>query len=251
MKTCSRCGTVVADQALTCPVCGIRFFAGSAIPARPYSPGLQQTEPVPRNGMSAGSVSFGEAVGLFFKQYAAFKGRSSRSEFWYAWLFLRIVDVILGLPSLICGVALLISSASYGDHNGLGGLIFFGVLRLLVGAGTFLPNYAVQARRLQDAGKSGWLVFLHLVPLGSIVLLFLCGAVSDGDNKWGPAWHETAAYASAYASSPYNGVQPQQYAAPTPVGYPVQPVSPYTIASREAAAPPMPEQAPPPPSQTP
>ncbi|MBO7203091.1 MAG: DUF805 domain-containing protein [Paludibacteraceae bacterium] len=50
-----------------------------------------------------------------------------------------------------------------------------------------LPSFAVFVRRLHDIGKSGWNWLLCLIPLiGSIILLvFLCQASEENENKWG------------------------------------------------------------------
>lgn len=47
----------------------------------------------------AKSVSFGEAVKLFFSNYVNFSGRSTKSEFWWGYLFCVIVDVVIGVLS--------------------------------------------------------------------------------------------------------------------------------------------------------
>lgn len=40
-------------------------------------------------------VSFGRAVKLFFKNYAVFNGRASRSEYWWVILFSSLVGMVL------------------------------------------------------------------------------------------------------------------------------------------------------------
>jgi uncharacterized membrane protein YhaH (DUF805 family) len=53
---------------------------------------------------------------------------------------------------------------------------------------TFIPNLAVAIRRLHDTDRSGWWLFIGLIPLiGMIVLLvFLCTEGTRGPNRFGP-----------------------------------------------------------------
>ena len=54
--------------------------------------------------------------------------------------------------------------------------------------GSVLPQIAVAARRLHDTGRSGFWIFIGLVPLvGSIVLIIFYVLPSQpGANKYGP-----------------------------------------------------------------
>jgi len=51
-----------------------------------------------------------------------------------------------------------------------------------------LPSLAVCVRRLHDIGRSGWWLFITLVPLvgGIILLVFNCTDSDEGENKYGP-----------------------------------------------------------------
>ena len=111
-------------------------------------------------------MGFAEAISSGFRQYATFHGRSLRSEYWYWGLF-----VFLG--SL---VALIVDAFTTGF-----------LLSLAFAIGTFLPSLAVSVRRLHDVGKSGWWVFISLVPIiGSIILLiWYVGKGTPGENRYG------------------------------------------------------------------
>lgn len=104
------------------------------------------------------------------KNYAVFKGRSGRAEFWYFVLFNFIVSVVLSIISSIIG----------DQKNILGNLYSLAV---------FVPSLAVSMRRLHDIGKSGWWTLLGLLPIiGWIWLVVLTVGKSDpAGNKYGGA----------------------------------------------------------------
>ena len=88
-------------------------------------------------------MNFLDAVKTCYKNYAKFKGRASRSEFWYFWLFNYAIYAILII------IALNISFKFFW---------FLGVFFLV----NFIPFIAVTARRLHDVNKSGWFQILPL-----------------------------------------------------------------------------------------
>lgn len=98
------------------------------------------------------NVSFGQALKLFFKNYANFHGRASRSEYWW-----------MALWSLIIW-----SAAFFFTIVTLGlGIVFI----VLMGMGLIVPNMSLLVRRLHDAGFSGLWSLLHLTSLGSVVVV--------------------------------------------------------------------------------
>tara|TARA_B100001057_G_scaffold63413_1_gene56961 strand:- start:142 stop:507 length:366 start_codon:yes stop_codon:yes gene_type:complete len=99
-------------------------------------------------------MSFSESISYCFSNYANFKGRASRSEFWWFNLF------VLGLE-----FAANVWDASLGDTSG------WGIAYILVLLGTTIPVLAVGARRLHDLNKSGWLQLLAITIIGLIPLI--------------------------------------------------------------------------------
>jgi len=113
-------------------------------------------------------IGFGGAVRRGFAKYATFSGRASRSEYWWWVLFTTVVLVGLAVPTLALGTS---TSPDGGQTPGPAaypllvpvGLFYFAVL---------VPSLAVTVRRLHDAGFSGWLVLLGLIPsIGWLILL--------------------------------------------------------------------------------
>ncbi|MGO4254523.1 DUF805 domain-containing protein [Paenarthrobacter sp. TAF1] len=113
----------------------------------------------------------GAAVKRFFKKYAAFSGRASRSEYWWVALVLGVVGFVLQLLTGILGAAGATTTSS-GTIPGPGaavGLILILVFYLAV----LIPSLALLVRRLHDANLSGWLALLVVVPIVVFVLSLL------------------------------------------------------------------------------
>lgn len=108
------------------------------------------------------------------KKYATFDGRARRMEFWMFNLFSFIIVCVLSGIEVALGIF------------GLSALYSLAVL---------LPSIAVAVRRLHDIDRSGWWIFICLIPvIGIIVLLvfyFIDG--TPGDNRFGANPKETAA----------------------------------------------------------
>jgi uncharacterized membrane protein YhaH (DUF805 family) len=108
-----------------------------------------------------------------FRKYADFDGRASRSEYWWFFLMSIIVSSLLSTIDAITGTF----NPDYG----------IGLLSAVYSLAVFIPSFAVNIRRLHDIGRSGWWLFLHLIPLlGTLVLLFWSIKASDpNENQYG------------------------------------------------------------------
>jgi len=125
-------------------------------------------------------VSFTDAIRDGFSKYVTFSGRSSRSAYWWWYLF---------------GVLVLVVSLAIDYALGAGGILY-----VLVALAMLLPNLAVLVRRLHDAGHSGWWLLIGLLPLiGAIVLLVFTLQGSDQPNQWGNGPDERAVAAPGLA----------------------------------------------------
>ena len=157
--------------------------------------------------MEVKSVGFGEAIKLYFNNYANFKGRSRRSEYWWAILFINIVTaVITGLAPELAGIWSLV---------------------------TLVPGIAIVVRRLHDTGRSGWYYFMMLIPLvGPIMMIVWLCSDSTEANQWGPnpkqpygANPELPGY-RGYADTPGPGFQDETVPAPDPYNPPAPVAAP-------------------------
>ena len=108
------------------------------------------------------------------RNYAVFSGRARRKEYWMFVLFQLIFAIVVIVADKLFGT-------TWGDA-GDGGILYF-----LYSLALFVPGLAVSVRRLHDVGKSGWFMFIVLIPLvGAIWLLVLdCTEGTRGDNQYG------------------------------------------------------------------
>jgi len=111
------------------------------------------------------------------KKYATFKGRASRSEFWYFNLVhVFIIAVLIGL---------LVWFVQKDIDNILINIVYF--ILLAYSLIMFLPQLGVLVRRLHDTGRSGWWYFVIFIPIIGIfiLLIILCLDSNEAKNKYG------------------------------------------------------------------
>jgi uncharacterized membrane protein YhaH (DUF805 family) len=114
-------------------------------------------------------MTFGEAVSSVMNKYVTFDGRARRSEYWYWFLAVILVEIVIGILYLLSSTL---------------GLILYVVFGLAI----ILPSVAVSMRRLHDTNRTGWWILLGLIPFGGIVLLvFYLLDGTSGENKYGPS----------------------------------------------------------------
>ena len=119
-------------------------------------------------------ASFGRSIARYFKKYATFSGRASRSEYWWVFLFNAIIGVVVWILALVFGVAgAQIDSATGTALPGPGYFVIIGLAGLW-GLATIVPYLAISWRRLHDTNKSGAFWFLSFIPfVGGIIVLVL------------------------------------------------------------------------------
>ena len=107
------------------------------------------------------------------KKYTVFSGRAQRAEYWYFVLFNMLVGVGLALIDQATGT--LDPETGVGL---LGGLYSLAVL---------LPSLGVSVRRLHDTDRSGWWMFIVLIPVIGVIalLIFFVQDSTAGTNEYG------------------------------------------------------------------
>ena len=110
------------------------------------------------------------------KKYAVFSGRARRKEYWYFALFNFIIGLVLSLIDVSIGLL-------------LGFLWFYGVLSWIYYLAVLVPSIAVTVRRLHDTGRSGWWIFIGLIPFVGGIILFVYMVLDSqaGTNQYGPS----------------------------------------------------------------
>lgn len=95
-------------------------------------------------------------------QYADFKGRARRKEYWMFFLFNILFAYGLQILALAAEVPALL------------------FLAVVYSFAVFVPSLAVGVRRMHDVGKSGWYL---LIPIYSFILAVTEG--NRGENPYG------------------------------------------------------------------
>ena len=127
-------------------------------------------------GRPAHIMSFTDAVtNVLINNYVGFKGRASRSEYWWFLLFAFLISII----------TIIIDFAIFGME--IVGEIGFGLVYLVATLAMLLPSIALTVRRIHDFGQSGWLFLLTIIPILGYVALFVFGILEGQDhpNQYG------------------------------------------------------------------
>ena len=116
-------------------------------------------------------MNFFEAINSGFQNYFNFSARAQRSAYWYWVLFTVLASIVAKFIDIAAFPYMQISPVSG-----------------LTQAVLLVPGLSVGVRRLHDTDRTGWWMFLLLLPLiGPIVLIvWFCGAGTNGANRFGP-----------------------------------------------------------------
>lgn len=148
---CSNCGTKNYDDAVYCKKCGSLI-------------GSSKEESPKENMKNVGKKSVFYFYSKVWKNFAKFNGRAGIKEYWSFTLLNLIPAVLFGFFG---------GSISNEDPSLIESLFNLAIL---------IPSLAVGVRRMHDADKSGWFLFLPLVNL-----YFLVKTGSKGNNRFGSA----------------------------------------------------------------
>tara|TARA_B100000953_G_scaffold34650_1_gene27299 strand:+ start:1968 stop:2357 length:390 start_codon:yes stop_codon:yes gene_type:complete len=127
-------------------------------------------------------MTFGNAIKHAFIKCFDFKSRSSRSEFWYFYLFTTILGFIgLQIDRLL---NLEILGLQFAQE-----VIILGPIYIFLYFLFFIPSLSLYIRRLHDINRSGWWLLIALIPfIGIITLIFFwCLKGTQEKNTYGDA----------------------------------------------------------------
>lgn len=201
-------------------------------------------------------AGFGVASKRFFKNYVNFRGRASKSEFWWGQLVATLI-LLVPMILLIIGVFGFVLDMAAQESNyesgyaappepsaGMMVMFFIGIaLTSLVGLALLLPMLSLGWRRLQDANMHG-AIFLAFYFGGALIASFIPFAglaalvpgffptKSEGQRFDTPEVQQATGFSQqSYQSQPYqaqsnqavpNDAQPYQAGANTAQAYNAQ-----------------------------
>lgn len=155
-------------------------------------------------------MGMGEAFSTVMKKYATFSGRARRSEFWWFYLAMFLIELPFVIALVVAMVGAIDSDLMRDMQSGgrptsqeiLDGVDWRSIvgplaLTALVGLVFLLPFLAVMVRRLHDMGQTGWWASLVVVGnilsaapvLGMVGLVPMIMCIIDGqphENRYGP-----------------------------------------------------------------
>ena len=97
-------------------------------------------------------MDFAGAIQVGLKKYADFRGRATRAEYWWFYLFTFLVSLMGG------AIDIAIHQTSTGP------------VQSLISLALALPQISLTVRRNRDAGFSAWWMLLWVIPVGLAVI---------------------------------------------------------------------------------
>ena len=122
-----------------------------------------------------------EAYKKFWKGYVDFTGRSTPSDYWFAYSAHLLIFFTWYL--------LIAVFERMESETGSSDLFTIGVILLLIffayGVAAILPGIAITVRRLRDAGCNWLYIFIPLIPfVGIFILIFLLCQPTEVDEPF-------------------------------------------------------------------
>ena len=93
-----------------------------------------------------------------------FKGRSTKSEYWWAYLANIIISLLL---AIFVGI-----SSAINETLGF----LFNLIYVLYSLGQIIPSISISIRRVRDMGKGWQWIFINLIPIVGAIwyIVLLC-----------------------------------------------------------------------------
>ena len=127
-------------------------------------------------------MNFTDAVKAYFLKWNDFRSRSSRSEYWWATLFVTLASFPVGF---IIGFVIAILSLTAGFSETTMEIVV-GIVMLPIQIFIIIASTCLVIRRLHDVDKSGWWYLIIFTIIGIIpLLIWYCSKGTDGDNRFG------------------------------------------------------------------
>jgi|tagenome__1003787_1003787.scaffolds.fasta_scaffold20894322_2 uncharacterized membrane protein YhaH (DUF805 family) len=139
-------------------------------PAYPGPGGYGPADGGPLGYLNGAGAGFGQAVKDGLRNLVTWRGRASRSAYWWFTLFSVI---IFAIASIIV------------QESPVAGIIVW----VLAGIPVWLAGLALQIRRLHDTSRSGWWWWIGIIPFagGIVLLVFMLLPGTPGPNRYNTA----------------------------------------------------------------
>lgn len=140
-------------------------------------------------------MPFGKALKRLLAGYTKFKGRASRSEFWFSFLWIYLVLALPSVIYLVAGVTITLASGlqtttlhapSPADQEARMRIALWALPLVIMVVLLVLPYLAITSRRLHDAGFSGLFALLYFVGLGIVPVIMCLMPTSPAALRYGP-----------------------------------------------------------------
>lgn len=148
---CPNCGKQNPNNANFCNGCGAAIQSNTGNDSNYRGPIIDGQ-----------AMTFTESVSACFSKAFEFKGRASRSEYWWFALFNLLASMVAGI----------IDQSSNGEPSTVTAITNLVIL---------FPSLAVNIRRLHDTGRSGWWYLIILTIIG--IIPYFIWMVSKGDER--------------------------------------------------------------------
>ena len=127
-------------------------------------------------------MSFTNAIKAYFLKWNDFRSRSSRSEYWWATLFVTLASFPLGfIVGFVIGFLSVTAGFSETTMENVLVIVMLPVQIFIIIASTCLV-----IRRLHDVDRSGWWYLIIFTIVGMIPLfIWYCTKGTEGDNRFG------------------------------------------------------------------
>ncbi|MFT3973694.1 MAG: DUF805 domain-containing protein [Amaricoccus sp.] len=114
---------------------------------------------------------FNAAIEACFAGYATFRGRASRSEYWFFALFGALANVAAAIADNLSGLHVASDVGLFGT---------------LVSLALLIPSLAVTSRRFHDADWSFWWYLMIFLPvIGWIFVIYVLVSRDPVPNRFG------------------------------------------------------------------
>ena len=119
-------------------------------------------------------LNFFDAIKTCLRKYFVIKGRASRSEYWFLQLLFTPLAMYVGFWSDPVSAGTIDPPPLY-------------ILSTIIVIFLFIPAITSQIRRFHDKDKSGWFIFINIIPFVGwlIALVMLLDKGTPGKNRFG------------------------------------------------------------------